>query len=83
MTYSSDLYSTRFDFPLLYKKLSRIYYSLFHKNGDDAFLTKSEYYENKYQASLVNTQFPIDEDLSGDVSEDELDTDTHQVVFRP
>ena len=83
VTYSADLYETTFDFPLLYKKLSKIYYSLFHKSGDDAYQTKAENYENRYQQALSTTHYFYDEDDTGDISADEAEQDTRQIIFRP
>lgn len=83
ITYSAYLYETTFDFPLLYLMRAKIYHSIYHRNGDDAFKEKSDTYQAKYVEKLVNTHYFYDESDDEEISEDETEDDLGEVVFRP
>lgn len=81
ITYTAFLYETTFDFPLLYLIRSKIYHSLYHRAGDDAFKEKSDTYMEKYRDKLVNTHYIYDADDSESITEDETETSTTDVTF--
>lgn len=83
ITYSAYLYETTFDFPLLYLMRSKIYHSIYHRNGDDSFKEKADTYYAKYQDKLVNTHYFYDESDDDLISEGEKEDDLKEVVFRP
>jgi hypothetical protein len=83
ITYSSELYETTFDEPLLCLTLSNIFGSLYHSSGKDAFQDKFKYYRDKYLDKLVNTHYFYDEDESGLISLDEALQSQEQITLRP
>lgn len=83
ITYSAYLYETTFDFPLLYLMRSKIYHSIYHRNGDDSFKEKADTYQTKYMDKLVNTHYFYDTSDDEAISEDETEGDLKEVTFRP
>lgn len=83
ITYSAYLYETTFDFPLLYLMRSKIYYSIYHRNGDDSFKEKADTYQAKYMDKLVNTHYFYDESDDEEISVDETEDNLGEVTFRP
>lgn len=81
ITYTSFLYETTFDFPLIYLIRSKIYHSLYHRGGDDAFKEKSDTYMDKYRDKLANAHYFYDADDSGDITVTETEVSTTDVTF--
>lgn len=86
-TYSAYLYETTFDYPLLYLMRSKVFFSVYHRNGDDAFKEKAEYYKNEYKMKVSDkpaSHYYYDYDDSGDVSDYEADKPSiHKITIRP
>ena len=86
-TYSAYMYETTFDYPLLYLIRSKIFYSIYHRGGDDAFREKAEYYKNEYMAKVANkpaSHYYYDIDDSGEITDYEADKATvHKITVRP
>jgi hypothetical protein len=87
VTYSAYMYETTFDYPLLYLMRSKIYYSLYHRNGDDAFKEKAEKYHFDYMKKVADkpaSHYYYDENDDGEVSIREASRNTIQrVTIRP
>jgi len=85
--YSAYMYETTFDYPLLYLIRSKIFYSIYHRGGDDAFREKAEYYKNEYMSKVANkpaSHYYYDLDDDGEVTDYEADKPTvHKITVRP
>jgi len=79
ITYSS--YSIEDKILRLHKELTRkkIYGSLMANSGD-GWESKYKYYENSYLTLLTSTKFAYDADDSGDIGEDEGETNINQTI---
>lgn len=85
--WSAYLYETTFDYPLLYLMRSKIYLSLYNRNGDDAFKEKAEYYRNEYLQKVADkpaSHYYYDFDGDGKVTNYEASKPSvHKITIRP
>jgi len=85
--YSAYLYETTFDYPLLYLIRSKVYFSIYHRSGDDAFREKSEHYKKEYQMKVADkpaSHYYYDFNDDGKVSDYEASKPAvHKITIRP
>lgn len=82
ITYSSYLVETSLEKLHLYKTRAKIYESLRALAGDH-YQGKAESYMQMYEKMLSDTRLYYDDDDDGEISEDNAEDDSRQVVFRP